>query len=89
MEELNQEPKPKNRWKVVGINIAILAVYTIASRVVDGGIIIDAFLIGLHFFIGIIASIVVRRWEWVLSAFLVLVIGFSTCVSFLDMPNMH
>lgn len=89
MEEINQEPKPQNRWKVVGINIGILAVYTIACRLVDGGIIIDAFLIGLHFFIAIIASIVVRRWEWVLSAFMVLVIGFSTCVNFLNMPNMH
>jgi len=89
MEEINQESKFQNRWKVVGINIGVLAVYTVACRLVSGGIIIDAFLIAMHFFVGIIASIVVRRWEWVLSAFLVLVIGFSTCVNFLDMANMH
>ncbi|HEY9003335.1 MAG TPA: hypothetical protein VIM89_18410 [Mucilaginibacter sp.] len=89
MEEINQEPTPQNRWKVVGINIGILAVYTIGCRLVDGGIVIDAFLIAIHFFVGVIMSIAVRRWEWLLSAFLVLVIGFSTCVNFLDMSNMH
>ena len=89
MEEIKQEPKPQNRWKIVGINIGVLVIYTVLCRFVDGGIVIEALLIGMQFFAGIIISIVVRRWEWVLSAFLVLVIGFSTCVNFLDMPNMH
>lgn len=89
MEEVNQEPKPENRWKTVGINIAGLVVYTLACRLTDGGVIIDAFLITIHFFVAIIMSIAVRRWEWLLSAFLVLVIGFSTCANFLDMANMH
>lgn len=89
MEEINQEPKPANRWKTVGINIAVLVVYTLACRLTDSGVIIDAFLIAIHFFAGIIMSIIVRRWEWVLSALLVLVIGFSTCANFLDMANMH
>lgn len=89
MEEINQEPKPRNRWKVVGINIGVLAVYTIACRLFDGGIVIDAFLIAIHFSTGIIISIVAARWEWVLSAFLVVVIGLSTCVNFLGMANMR
>jgi hypothetical protein len=89
MEEVRQEPKPGNRWKIVGINIAVLVFYTVLCRLIDGGIIIDALLIAIHFFAGVITSIAVRRWEWILSAFLVLVIGFSTCVNFLDMPNMH
>ena len=89
MEENNQEKKSASRWKVVGINLAVLLGYTLICRSINGGIIIDAFLIGIHFITGIIVSIIVRRWEWVLSAFLVLAIGFSTCVSLLDMPNMH
>ena len=88
MEENNQEKKAP-RWKIVGINLAILLGYTVLCRFTDGGIILDAFLIGIHFTAAIISSIIVKRWEWVLSAFLVLAIGFSTCVSFLDMANMH
>jgi hypothetical protein len=89
MEEINQEPKPENRWKTVGLNIAVLVVYTLACRFASDGIIIDAFLIAMHFFAGITTSIVLRKWEWVLSAFLVLVIGFSTCASFLTLSDMH
>jgi hypothetical protein len=89
MEESNEEKKLASRWKVVGINLAVLLGYTLICRFIDGGIIIDAFFIAIHFTAGIITSIIIRKWEWVLSAFLVLAIGFSTCVSLLDMPNMH
>lgn len=83
MEETDQEAKFQDRWKIVGINIAGLIIYTIICRLVEGGFVIDAFLIAMHFFAGIIVSIAARRWEWLLSAFLVLVIGFSTCTNFL------
>lgn len=89
MEENNEEKKVSSRWKIVGYNLGALFIYTLICRFIDGGIILDAFLIGIHFTAGIIASIIVRKWEWLLSAFLILAIGFSTCVSFLDMPNMH
>jgi hypothetical protein len=89
MDENIEEKKPQNRWKSVGINILVLSAYTLIFRFVDGGIIMDAFLIAIHFTVCILAAIIVRKWEWVLSAFLVLAIGFSTCVSFLDVPNLH
>ena len=89
MEENTTEQKSSARWKVVGINLGCLFAYTLICRFIDGGIMIDAFLIAIHFVAGIIASVIIRRWEWVLSAFLILAIGFFTCVSFLDMPNMY
>jgi hypothetical protein len=89
MAENTEEKKSSVRWKIVGSNLGILFAYTLICRFIDGGIMLDAFFIAVHFTVGIIASIIMRRWEWVLSAFLVIAIGFSTCVSFLDMPNMH
>jgi hypothetical protein len=89
MEENNEEKKTSSRWKIVGYNLGALFIYTLISRFTDGGIFLDAFFIAIHFMASIITSIIVRKWEWVLSAFLVLAIGFSTCVSLLDTPNMH
>jgi hypothetical protein len=83
-EENNYKPKDYNGY-IIGINIGVLAVYTILSKMIEGGVIIDAFLIAGQFFICLIMGIVVRKWVWVLTAFLILLIGFSTCVSFLDM----
>jgi len=84
-----EENKTQERWKLVGYNMLGLIVYTLLFRLVSGGIILDCFVVGIHFLIAVIMSIAERKWEWLLSAFLVLAIGFSTCVSFLDMPNMH
>jgi hypothetical protein len=89
MEENKEEKAVSARWKTVGINLVILFGYTLICRFIDGGIIIDAFFIAIHFFASLITSLIMKRWEWALSAFLVLAIGFSTCVSFLSMPNMH
>lgn len=77
--------------KIVGINILILAVYTLLCKLDsnDGGFIFDAFLIAIHVFVCIIMAIVKRSWMWLLSALLVLGIGFSTCVSFANMGGMH
>jgi hypothetical protein len=88
-EDSKEEKKETSRWKAVGINLAVLVAYTLICKFTDGGVFLDAFFIAIHFTAAIITSIVVKKWEWVLSAFLVLAIGFSTCVSFLDMPNMH
>lgn len=88
-EEQPEEKKASDRWKSVGYNIGVLVIYTLLLRFVDGGIFIDCLVVGMHVLGCIIAAIAMRRWEWVLSAFLVLAIGFSTCVTFLNVPNMH
>jgi len=78
-----EEKKPQERWKVVGYNMLGLFAYTLLFRLVDGGIIFDCFVVGVHFLVAIIMAIALKKWEWLLSAFLVLAIGFSTCVTFL------
>lgn len=88
-DEKTEEKKSSDRWKIIGYNILALVTYTLLCRSVDGGIMIDCFLVGIHVLACIIVAIGVRKWEWVLSAFLVLAIGFSSCVTFLTLPNMH
>ena len=83
-EENKGSPKKYNAY-IIGINIGVLALYTIISKAIDGGLIIDAFFIAVQFFGCVIMGIAVRKWVWVLTAFLILLIGFSTCVNFLDM----
>ncbi len=78
-----EEKKTQEKWKVVGYNLLGLVAYTLLFRLVSGGILFDCFVVGAHFLIATIMAIAQKKWEWVLSAFLVLVIGFSTCVTFL------
>lgn len=77
--------------KIVGINILILAIYSVLCTLdsSSGGFVFDAFLILIHVATCIILAIVKRSWMWLLSALIVLVIGFSTCVSFGSLGNMH
>ncbi|MFI5159483.1 MAG: hypothetical protein ACHQF4_11500 [Sphingobacteriales bacterium] len=72
----------KNKWdaRILGLNLLILAAYTIASKLIEGGIFLDAFLIVAHLFCCIIIGGTRRNWAWVLSGLLVLVIGFATCI---------
>jgi hypothetical protein len=84
------ENKAKTEWAVVGYNVLALCCYTLLLRFVSGGIIFDCILVGIHFLIGIIMAIIRKKWEWTLAAFLVLIIGFSTCVMFLgNTLNLH
>ena len=88
-EEKTIGKKPPVRWMIVGYNMLALVAYTLLCKLIDGGIVIDCLLVGIQVLLCIIFAIAVKKWEWVLSAFLVLAIGFSTCVTLLDMPNMH
>lgn len=75
------EPKSKNSFGIVGYNLAVLAAYTLISRISgDGGFVIDAFFLVAHVFTCITVAVAKRSWMWVLAALLVLAIGFSTCV---------
>ncbi|NHA03640.1 hypothetical protein G7092_07535 [Mucilaginibacter sp. HC2] len=85
-------PHPKNGgMKIVGINLLILVIYTILCKLIPdlGGLLLAAFLIAVHVFACIIMTIVRKDWLWILSAFLVLVIGFSTCVALGNIGPMH
>jgi hypothetical protein len=79
-----QEYQSENKWKIVGINILILLTYTLLFRLVSDGIIFDCLFIAIHFLVALMLSLINKKWEWLLSAFVVLAIGFSTCVTFLN-----
>jgi hypothetical protein len=80
MEDQKEVKKPISNGYIIGINVGILAVYTIISKATAGGMLIDAFFILIQFLVCIITGAAVRRWVWVLSAFVVVLIGFSTCI---------
>jgi len=79
----NEQPQNKSGdgMKIVGINLLILVIYLIALKFVEGGAIFDALLIAAQLFVCIILAIALRSRYWMLSGILVLVIGFSTCVT--------
>lgn len=72
----------KNKFdaRILGLNMLILAAYTIVSKLTEGGIILDAFFIIFHLFGCVVIGGVQRSWTWVLSGLLVLIIGFATCI---------
>jgi hypothetical protein len=75
------EAKPTTGMQLVGINLAVLAGYTLICCLLrGGGLILDAFIIALHVILCVGSSIIFRKWAWLLSGLVVLVIGFSTCV---------
>ncbi|UOE46906.1 hypothetical protein MTO98_21105 [Mucilaginibacter sp. SMC90] len=84
------ENKKSPAMKIVGYNLLVLAVYTIICAITnkDGGVIFDMFFIGIQFFACIIFAIINRSWVWLLSAIMVLIIGFSTCVGMLNFSGL-
>lgn len=71
-----------NGLKVVGFNLLALAFYTVLCKLANdvGSLMAEAFLVGGQVLACLIVSAVRREPVWLLSAFLVLIIGFSTCV---------
>lgn len=81
MEKQKKAPV-SNKMMVVGINLAILAAYTIFFRwVVNEELIIlaEAVVIFLHVILCLILAIFALRKEFLFSALVVLLIGFSSC----------
>ena len=67
---------------IVAINLAILVAYTIYFKTSSKDsltIIPEAFAIGFHVIACILLAIVVYRKELLLSALVILLIGFSSC----------
>lgn len=82
-----KKSKVPESMKIVGFNLLVLAFYTVACKLSNdvGGIIIDAFIIGIHVIVCIITAIARQSWIWLLSALVILIVGFSTCISFGNM----
>ena len=67
---------------IVAINLAILVAYTIYFKTSSKDsltIILEAIAIGIHVITCILLAIVVYRKELLLSALVILLIGFSSC----------
>jgi len=82
--ELNKK-KPIRGIGSVGINLLVLFFYTVLFKLFSGNadIIFDAFVIGFYVIFCLLMALLSRAsWYWLLSAVLVLVIGFSTCTMF-------
>lgn len=83
MEDLDKEKDTTSNKSmlIVGINLAILAAYTIFLRINKEELIVlgEALLIAAQIIICLITAIFVQRKAFLLSALLVLLIGFSTC----------
>ena len=89
------EPQPKNKdpgndigangnMAVIGYNLLVLIAYTVlCATVKDLGPFLDAILLTIHVLVCIITSIASAKWNWALSALVVLLIGVSTCVGIL------
>ena len=83
LQPQNQPPegKPASGVKIVGINLGVFVAYTLLSMLTDGGFLFAGILMIVHVFVCIILALYYRKWSWVLGGLLVLIIGFSTCVS--------
>lgn len=67
--------------RIVGVNLLVLAGYTIISRVIPGGFILNGYAIIVHFILCLIKAIIHKSWIWLLTAIMVLLIGCSTCAN--------
>mgnify|MGYP001551860969 FL=1 len=85
IDENNRRPNPRKKISnmgIVGINVGALLIYSLSLRLDrSNGIVLDAFLITFQFIACLIAVFAdsVRWGGWLLSAFLVIIIGLSTC----------
>ncbi|MEO6632451.1 MAG: hypothetical protein ABIN13_12030 [Mucilaginibacter sp.] len=77
-----EENTPNTKIIVVAINLVILAGYTVYFRTSSQdslNIIVEAFAIGFHVIGCLLIAIFIYRKEFLLSALVVLLIGFSSC----------
>jgi len=80
---MTDQQKSNKNMTIVGINMALLVAYTLFIRIDGGGgegVIILAGIIGIHFVLCLLLTIIPNMGKgFLLSALAVLLIGFSTC----------
>lgn len=83
LQPQNQHPdhKQPSGIKIIGLNLAVFVGYTLLSMLTNGGFIFAGLLMIAQVVVCIILSLYFRKWSWFLGGLLVLIIGFSTCVS--------
>jgi len=81
----SEKTKLSPRMKIVGLNLLILVIYTSisASAGEGGGPLIDSLFLFAHVITCLIVGSSSGKRTWFLSAVLILLIGFSTCVGIL------
>jgi hypothetical protein len=72
-----------NDMKVVLYNLLVLLLYTVVAKATHGLFLLDAFFIVVHAVACLVIFDQQRRRVWQLSALMVVIIGFSTCSTFL------
>ncbi|MEO3403147.1 hypothetical protein AAFN85_04545 [Mucilaginibacter sp. CAU 1740] len=74
--------KNNNNLKILGFNLLALVIYTVLCKLANNisTLVIEAFLVGLQVLVCLIVAAAQRDLVWLLSAFMVLAIGFSTCI---------
>lgn len=76
-----QQNKKPSDGQILGYNVLVFIAYTIICMAVDNSGAVVAFFISIaHFLICCVIAIITRRLAWVLGGFLVMLIGFGTCV---------
>jgi len=86
-EQLEPQPEPAPDKKktapmqVVLYNLLAVFAYTVLFRMLgEQGVFLELFAVPIHTIVCLIAAPVTRKWEWLISAFVVAGIGFATCV---------
>lgn len=85
------EQQETKGYKILGINLAVFAFYTLSAIGISGGegAFTALIIAGIHFVICIIMAIAARRAVWFLCGLLIIIIGFGTCVSNFSLGGMH
>ena len=87
MKDESDDKRSASGMQILGINLGVLAVYTIVSGFVRGGIAMDTVCLFFHAIICFAVALVHRPQVWILSGLMVAIIGFSTCTGILSELN--
>jgi len=84
--EETEEKRLIRNFKIVGFNLLVLVGYTILCGFIRSvaALYLDALLLAVHAFFCFMVTVFKQKWIWLLSAFVVLLIGSSTCIGILS-----
>lgn len=83
-----------NGFVIVGLNLGVFSIYSLVlvypGRNIIGGV-LDAFFLFFYFLLCLLGATGQRKWSWLLSGLLILLIGISVCGNYDyihgDIPN--